>query len=82
VLIITTNVRASIVLSRAHRASQSSFLWGSFTVRISSPVVPVLGLSSGDWMPWSSKRTMGGYVGETVGGKKLTSHKEGLAFCL
>jgi len=44
-------------MSRAHRASQRSLPCGSFTVRTSSPVIPVLGLS------WAR----GGYVGKTVG---------------
>jgi len=55
------------MMSRAHRASQRSLPCGSFTVRTSSPVIPVLGLSSGDWVPWASERTRGGYVGKTVG---------------
>jgi len=54
-------------LSRAHRASQKSLPCGSFTVRTSSPVIPVLGMSSGGWVPWASERTRGGYVGKTVG---------------
>jgi len=58
-----------IFVSRARTASQRSFLCESLTVRTSSHVVPVLGLSSGDWMPWASERTRGGYVGETVGEK-------------
>ena len=56
-----------IDLSRAHRTSQRSLPCGSFTVRTSSPVIPVLGLSSGYWVPWASERIRGGYVGKTVG---------------
>ena len=36
-------------------------------MRNSNPVIFVLGLSSGDWVPWASERTRGAYVGKTVG---------------
>jgi len=44
------------MMSRAHRASQGSLPFGSLTVRTSSLVFPVLGLSSGDWVPWATER--------------------------
>ena len=40
--------------------AQKSFLCGSLTVRTLNPVVPILGLSSGDWLPWASERARGG----------------------
>ena len=60
-------VSSTDVMSHAHRASQRSLPCGSFTVRTSSPVIPILGLLSDDWVPWASKRTRGGYIGKTVG---------------
>ena len=49
-------------------------------MRTSSPVIPVLGLSSGDWVPWESGRTRGGYVGKTVGEITDPAQKKDL-FC-
>jgi len=47
--------------------AQKSFVCGSLTVRTLSPVVPILGLSSGDWLPLASERARGGYAEETIG---------------
>jgi len=55
------------MMSRAHKASQRSLPCRSFTVWTSSPVIPVLGQLSSDWVPWASERTRGSYVGKTVG---------------
>jgi len=67
-VILSINIQHSTLsnLSRANRVSQRSLPSGSFTVRTSSPVIPVLGLLFGDWVPWANDRFRGDYVGKTV----------------
>ena len=47
-------------------------------MRTSSLVISVLGLSSGDWVPWASERARGGYVGKAAGEIIDPAHKKGL----
>jgi len=47
--------------------AQKLFVCGSLTIWTLNLVVPILGLSSGDWLPWASERARGGYAEEMIG---------------
>jgi len=54
-------------VTSAVRPVQSSFLIGRLTVRTIIPVVPILGLSSGDWPRLACERARCGYAEDRLG---------------